>query len=399
MRTTPEQEVLLLCGRVRLENGPAHRLRKLLQRGDLDWKAVLDLGERHATTPLLHHHLSTQGARWVPAPVLGELRKRYLAIAARSLALGRELVEILEVLEDAGCPGVAWKGPVLAARFYPGPDLRSFNDLDLIVRRRDVEGALDVLKARGYVSVPGRDLPEEERVRSPEQDLTMEHPETGILLDLHWGRVQRYHSVAMDCDVLWEESERVVLHGREIRALAADTLLIALVLHGAKHGPFPWPSLKWVTDMEALVRARPEGWWPGVFVRARSVGCFRRLLLGLLLARELLETPLPEAVETALREEPGLADLVPGIRQRLLATGPVEFTLGDRLAFDLAVRERRRDRMRYRARRLLLPGRRDARRLPVPLRFLQPPLRLIRLARGYALRPSRLRRLLGGGET
>ncbi len=399
--TTPEQELLLLCGRTRLEEEGASRLRRLFEEVPVDWDAVLIAGARHAITPLLHHHMAAEGQGRVPESVLQELRRRYLAIAARNLVLGRELVALLDALEDAGAPAVAWKGPVLAAYVYPGPDLRSFHDLDIIVRRQDVAGVLEVLQERGYSAVPGRDLPDQERLRSAEQDLTMENPETGILVDVHWGRVQRYHSAAMDCEVLWGESEPMDLHGSTIRALAPDTLLLALALHGAKHGPFPWPALKWVTDMEAFLRARGtdtrgEAWWRAILERARSLGCHRRLLLGLLLAGELLEAPIPPSVEADLRDETGLRALVPPIRDRLLASEPIDFSLGERLRFDLAVRERLRDRVRYRARRILIPGKRDLRTLPAPLRFLQAPLRLLRLSGRYLLKPSRVRTLLSG---
>jgi hypothetical protein len=256
-----------------------------------------------------------------------------------------------------------------------------------------------VFSGRGYGAPPESHLTEDQLFGAAAQDATLWNARTSIPLDVHWGAVRRYYSPVTDFQTLWQESEPFELFGSTVRALRRDTLFLALCVHGAKHGPFPWPALKWVTDIEAFLRASPEGWWPPVLARARRLGCLRMMLLGVCLARDLLEAPVPPALGEAIDRDPRVASLVPPIRSRILDPAGASFHLGDRIAFDLAVRERIRDRVRYRLTRLLVPGRRDdTGDLPPRLRFVRIPLRLLRLARTYLLRPAALRALFRGGD-
>jgi hypothetical protein len=123
------------------------------------------------------------------------------------------------------------------------------------------------------------------------------------------------------------------------------------------------------------------------------------LLLGLGLAAELLEAPLPPEVVEALAGDPLVAELQQAVRERMLHQRSTDFPFSERLRFDLAVRERRRDRVAYALTRILMPTREDLTATPPALRLLRVPRRLLRLGRRYVLNPSRGRAfLLGSGD-
>jgi hypothetical protein len=394
---TVEQEVLLLSARTRLEGTARDRLLRALD-GPLDWNVLLSLTARHHTTALLHHHVTAVAPERVPTPILQNLRSYTVHLAARNLRVVGESLPLLRDLEAAGAPAVVWKGPALAYSVYPRPELRIFTDLDLLVRRRDVRTVREVVTARGYVV---RDQPaesEDELFDRGRGVVTMWNPRAQIGVDLHWGSTWRYASV-MDCDHLWTRSESLSVGGSRIRVLEPGWLLFALCAHGAKHGPYPWPTLKWVTDMEAIVRAFPGEVWGPLLARSREVGCHRMLLLGLGLAAELLEAPLPPEVVEALAGDPLVAKLQQPVRERMLHQRSTDFPLSERLRFDLAVRERRRDRVAYALTRILMPTRHDMTAASPASRLLRVPVRLLRLGRRYLLNPSRGRALvLGSGD-
>jgi hypothetical protein len=396
----PEREILLLCARTHVDDRARDRIRHLLGQ-PLAWPRVLEDASAHAIIPLLHHHLSAvaEGRHdLVPAPVTEWLQSVSVSGAARRLLLLSELKGVLTDLEAGGAPGVVWKGPALAYTVYPRPELRPFSDLDILVRRRDVSRAREVLGSRGYAPRPGLALPDGESFARSDHTVPMIHGPTGVCVDLHWGGGVRYFSSAMDTDMLCEQARTIVVGDTPIPALMLEPMLLALSVHGAKHRPFPWPRLKWITDVEAFLRTYPEDQWTALLARARVAGCQRMVLLGIGLARELLGAPVPAAAADAIRDDPAVTPLVPAIRDRLLSESPDPFTFDDRVRFDLAVRERVRDRIRYRSRRLLTTSRRDvaAHRLPARLRFLQVPVRLMRLAATYLLRPSRIGGLYSG---
>src|ERR1700681_921232 len=61
-----------------------------------------------------------------------------------------KLLRLLELFQAAEIPVIPLKGPVLAQILYGDPVLREFEDLDLLVRKRDVLRALQLLNAHGY---------------------------------------------------------------------------------------------------------------------------------------------------------------------------------------------------------------------------------------------------------
>ena len=223
--------------------------------------------------------------------------------------------------------------------------------------------------------------------------------EAEIGVDVHWGSTGRYSSSVMDCERLWLRGEGLSLGGSWVRSLELESMLLALCAHGAKHGPHPWPILKWVTDLEAILRVHPPDRWGAILTRSRELGCHRMLLVGLNLARDLLEAPLPPEVATDLANDVAATTLALPICERILNRGSQSFTFSERLRFDLAVRERRRDRIAYGLDKLLTPNEQDLPATPRPLWLLRVPWRLFRLARRYLLSPSRGRVfLLGSGE-
>jgi hypothetical protein len=394
-----ERELVQLCARLALEGEARERARDLLAE-PLDWETVLGWAGYHHVTPLLYRHVHDLGPDAIPAEVLDELRTRSRGIAAHNLKLTLELLSLLQGLEAAGAPGVIWKGPALAYTLYPSPELRTFADLDIILRPEDRHRARAVLNERGYRASPDAFLNEDELFGIGSQDATLWNPENRTSVDLHWGSVPRYRAPVADFRLLWSQSTSITVLGSELRVLEPGIHLLGLCAHGAKHRPFPWPALKWVTDVEAYLRTYPPEWWTPVLERARKKGCLRMVLLGLALAEDVLGAPLPRDVSVALARQSRVRRLVPAIRRRILNPQGVGFPLGERVAFDLAVRERWRDRTAYRAIRLFEPSRRDlAPGRRASFRFSVVAMRLLRLGRTYLLRPGALRTLLRGSES
>src|SRR5690606_10959963 len=110
----------------------------------------------------LYHHLARDHLDRIPLSIREALRARYYLLAARNLEGTTQALRVLDALETAGTPAVAWKGPILAHSVYPGPELRIFNDLDILIRRQDVGTVRGVLEARGYQRVFGPDIPDDD---------------------------------------------------------------------------------------------------------------------------------------------------------------------------------------------------------------------------------------------
>jgi hypothetical protein len=123
------------------------------------------------------------------------------------------------------------------------------------------------------------------------------------------------------------------------------------------------------------------------------------LRLGIHLATDLLEAPVPEAVAAAASADPAVRSLAEAVVRRQAAGEAVVPASLDLLPFMLATREDRRDRIRYlayRCRRWIPPTERDERALPLPwpMGFLRYPFRPLRLLLEHGSRPRQLLRSL-----
>jgi hypothetical protein len=54
------------------------------------------------------------------------------------------------ILEGRGIPAIPYKGPVLAASLYEDLAVRPFSDLDILIKRKDVLKAMDLMTSLGY---------------------------------------------------------------------------------------------------------------------------------------------------------------------------------------------------------------------------------------------------------
>jgi hypothetical protein len=408
------------------------RVRGLLAT-PLDWDRLIELADDHGVAPLVQRSLAAV-ADGVPPDALAHLRDRSYAVRVRGRHLTRQLLELLQAFEAAQIPVLAFKGPALAATCYPDPSVRPFDDLDLLVRREHARPAKRLLLARGFrpshpldpsqsAYADGLTGPAELAYLRSRSEHHFFRCRDGVLVDLHLAFADPYFSFSLDAPTAFARAEAVDVGGTIVRTLGLEDLLLVLCLNGAKDC---WGRLGRVCDVAELVRRHPDLEWSVAFERARSLGALRMLHLGLLLATELLDAPVPPPARGRARHDPGACQLAAEVQARLLGASegwthdepagesPPGTTarssgrlaaildpdglgwMARRVPFHLRVRERTRDRLRYVLHLAITPGIADWMAVPLPP-FLRPTyylLRPCRLLRRYGLRV--IRQLIGG---
>ncbi len=126
-----------------------------------DWQAAPSVAREQGLAPLLYHKLGmltlAEGISPAARQRLEELRTSlagdYYASSAQNQLLYAEFGRALKALAAANIPALALKGAILAATLYDDIALRPMNDLDLLVRRADLEAAAQVIVALGYQPV------------------------------------------------------------------------------------------------------------------------------------------------------------------------------------------------------------------------------------------------------
>lgn len=365
--TSPNEEVetLLLCARSRMNEEEVARLRELCSRR-LDWERVYRLARRHAVLPTVFTQLNSHASDQVPENFLQKFKRDFEENAARNLLLTAELEKLASEFERRGLELLAYKGPALAASAYGRITLRRFVDLDVLVRRSDIDGAQKVLAELGYrpqVCLTGK---QEVLLRRAQHNLAYSREGGGVLVELHWAVTPPLYARTRSVEEMFERSVNVRLISREVRAPSPEDLLLALTVHGTKH---LWERVAWIADIAEVIRSNPALNWKYLFESARELRVERMLGFGLALTERLMRTPLPVQPTPALSES--MKRALNYVTMRAFEDGELRAGLKSNIGFNLRLREGAADWLRYFG-YIFTPTEGDygARRIPDSLSFL-----------------------------
>jgi hypothetical protein len=394
----PEMQMLVASARTVVSADTAERIKGLVKEG-LDWDYLLQKASWHGTLPLLYWSLNNVCRDMLPEDFLKRIQRQFQNHVQRNLFYTRELIRLVQLLEAEGVYALPFKGPILAASVYGNVSLRDFCDLDIIVLEKDVLKARDILVSQGYkIQEEFADDEKAARLLSKKKDYRLKHKSSGIIVELHWRIIGKNFSFPLEVATLWGRLDRLSVAGKEVLAIPSEDLLLILCVHGAKHC---FGRLEWICDIAELVRSHQDLDWTRTIEQARSLGSERMLLLGLLLASDLLQAPLPREIQQRIEADSNVKLLGEQTRKLLLikTTGVPSFYEGN--SYRLKLKERRQDRLRlglhYFSRYVkssVSPNGRDMALLPLPrpLSFLYYVLRPIRLTAKFGLNLFRDRR-------
>jgi hypothetical protein len=379
----PEKELLACCARTRTDPAWTKKIAALLN-ANLDWDYVLDQAEENSVTPLLGRQLQALPAGAIPPPVLDRLKDACRANTIRCLFLTAELTKIFNLFNSRGIQAIAYKGPALAMQAYADMTLRQFEDLDIIVRQSDLPKANEVMLGLGYrprfdwlvsSGVPSSLVPGEYNYRDEKRR---------IMVELHTELTLRHFPEAPDLEDFSKRLTFVKLNEREIPTFSVEDALIVLSLHGAKDF---WERFSWIADISELIQRYPSLDWGVTIERAKVLRAERMLHVALLLAINLMETPLPDEIPPRLKADRAANDLTSLILSRLMSRNYIPLNAKGRFNFRRRMLPETLEGWRYGIRLSVVPAEEDYEmiRLPGILSPLYVVLRPFRLLRKYGL--------------
>ncbi len=300
------KEILRLCTAAAVPEREKRLSRAL--GGTVDWKHLLDLARFHGVTPLLAHHLTSNGLLdMVPVTYVQLLKQAYHSNLYRNLRLSTELEEVCSGLAQRGIESLTLKGPVMAEMLYGNPGLRRIVDLDLLVRREDLPEAGSFLLARGYHQITPRWNGEHPFHQAP----YVKQGQVPVYIELHWS-LDDPALLSIAESAVWQRAQPVEIAGKTVRVLSPEDNLLFLANQLSKQDDC-W--LRTVGDIAVLIKQHEHLDWNYVAGSARSWQMTASLYYALLWARDLLWAPVPAKTMEAVippRWQSLLLDLLSG---------------------------------------------------------------------------------------
>ena len=163
------------------------RLRQYLAA--VDWPRLLLLAREHGVLGQLSTCMSDRDAFAISSEIKQALAEHRRTQNFLTLRLTGELFRVLELFKQNEIRALVVKGPVLAVEAYADPGMRSYGDLDLLVRQRDIQRATELLMASSYQAAVSLDAIRAGRI--PGQYLFCKR-DANLLVELHNDLTLRY---------------------------------------------------------------------------------------------------------------------------------------------------------------------------------------------------------------
>lgn len=371
----PEQFLIAACSRDR--TGLVDRMTREIS----NWEPVLELAERHAMLPLVSDMLLDLRAVHRDPELIRRLKHFRKRIAVKNEFLKQELIRILTLFQDLGIEVIPYKGPVLAEELYGDIVQRQFDDLDLFVRREDLDRAESALRRGGYRLLGNLSSQQRSAEIAFRGSLELGHEKHLTEVDLHCSIVEPFYS--MKSPINWEKLEERAFGSLMIKTLSPEDLLLVLCVHGSKHH---FSKIRWLCDIVQLVEKNPSIKWKEIFASANQNGTSRILGASLLLSNKFLGARVPANIVEELEEIPEANSIALDYCREFFSVG----MRGEIDIFkqDLRLRECYSDRIKYVFGRVFLPFDEDWQIVKVPkalfpIYFVLKPLKI--LAKGLSL--------------
>ena len=300
----PQQMLLLLCARTEesFENNLIRE--KQIQEASsrcLDWNHLLELAQSNSVTPLVYLTLSQICPKTIPQQALMRLKETFIGTAWLNLELTAELIRVLSFCTSHDIIAIPYKGPILASSVYGDLSYREFTDLDILVRYEDRDTLKELLLDNGYKSTINFNQNLEKLYFQSKCEQIFFHKEKGTCVEVHWTPVPGYFANLGDLSSFFARVETLTVGPSTLSTFRAEDLLVVLSVHGARH---LWHQLKWICDIDRLIRANPDIDWGEVITMVKRCNISRMLYTGLYLTSWLLYTPIPEKVWSNSHKDP-----------------------------------------------------------------------------------------------
>ncbi|MCK4732459.1 MAG: nucleotidyltransferase family protein, partial [Methanophagales archaeon] len=250
--------LLLYCTRTSMDEAITQKVKGILN-DRLDWDYIVETSMRHGISPLLYWNLSRiDDGEYVPAEVMTKLRIVYYKNIAWNMLRYDELSKILIAFNDAEIDVIVLKGAFLAETIYKNIGLRPMSDIDILVRREDLQKVKKELVQLGYAGIIYPTKWHEKLYTQWQTELKEEiqfnKHDKNVRIDVHWNVQPPVIPFQIDINKFWENAQPVKIAGVETLMLAPEDLLQHLCLHLDKHinsGAIPF---RWYCDIAEVIR-------------------------------------------------------------------------------------------------------------------------------------------------
>ncbi len=210
---------------------------------ELDWQYFIDSASKERVSSLIYNRIREEDwEHLLPEHALNCLQGVYYAHSRYNTLIYEEFTLAASVLKKEGICFVPLKGIFLAQNLYGNIALRPMTDIDLLVKKNDVNNCIRVLEVLGYKIILGQGR---ELTNPYAYSITLIKEKGGELggfsIDLHWHILNSSWMMGLFAGkiapaVIWAETQPITIDGIDTSALSSEHLVINLCLNVFNQG-------------------------------------------------------------------------------------------------------------------------------------------------------------------
>jgi hypothetical protein len=264
------------------------------------WEQITEDAAQQGLLPILYRWLKvSDSGPMPPVALLDRIKEHVVALAARNALLAHEMGSILRACAAGGVACAPLRGLALAELLYGDIATRPVGDIDLLVRKENLQEVAAILKGLEFGELDHR------FGFAQTFSYTLEFFKDrrgGVIVEPHWSIAYPPFVDRVDMDAVWKRCVRGRVVGVDTWLLGRADLLLHLglhVIHQGKSAP-----LLWFYEIDRLVRQEKTGPdWSQVLLVARQVGLELFLAEVLGKVKDLFDSPIPDLVLSELRTQ------------------------------------------------------------------------------------------------
>ena len=272
---------------------------------EVDLDKILNLASRQKVLPLLFAGLKRVpiNERSVTYELASELKRFSLNKTLQNLNQTKELFRILNIFENNGIVAIPYKGVLLAHEAYENIGARSFSDMDLMVKKEDLDLITILLTTENYIHrnkmapfFMQRFLEEncEFNFEFYEKEKRIYH------IEPHWRIGQKMLQLDIDLNDLQSFIIEKNIFKEKIQAFTPDGILLTTCLH--HFGKEQWLRLKHVCDIASILhKFGNEIDWNYLIEWSEKYSVANIIFLGIGVAKKVFNMNTPLKVEEELK--------------------------------------------------------------------------------------------------
>lgn len=305
MRKRREKQLVIYCARTHMDQEITCEVRRILEDGNLDWDYIMGNPSFYRISPLLLRNLKeVADENTVPRSVMDTLAARYAYIFYRNMQIYDILREVLERFRDEGIPVILLKGVALGETVYSDIDLRPPGDIDLLVKKTDLQNAAEIILEMGYNPADPVEQYRNHHHIPPYVKLD-EKLDESIFIEIHHNIAPEPLMSRIRAEELWEGAKTVNIAGIDALVLCPENLILHLCVHLSSDCFIA--GIGNLVDISESVRNYDESIdWDCVVTRSNEFGLGSFTYYPLSLAKDMMGAEVPASALERLKLDPEL---------------------------------------------------------------------------------------------